>query len=110
MGRQVSALTRSADFNLYRLGKVRKQLTNSATKTVKRSLVISHLDYANRLIADLPMTKLIPLQTLQSSAARLIVRDRSLSIEEAKFSLQWLSIVRKKRFKMLPMMFDFLQG
>lgn len=104
------SMTRLAFFNLFTLGKVRKKMTNSATKTVIHSLMISHLDYANGLLAGLPMTKLKPQQTVQNSAARLIVRDRSFSIKEAKFSLHWLSIVQRIRFKILLMVFDCLQG
>ena len=74
MDRQISAISRAANFNLYWLGKIRSQLTTEATKILVHSLVISHLDYANSLLAGLPKEKLRPLQSEQDSAARLIHR------------------------------------
>jgi hypothetical protein len=71
MDRQISAIVRAANFNLYRLGKVRGHLTTEATKILVHSLVITHLYYANSLLAGLPQKKLRPLQSVQDSAARL---------------------------------------
>jgi hypothetical protein len=51
MDRQISAIVRAANFNLYRLGKVRGHLTTETTKILVHSLVITHLDYANSLLA-----------------------------------------------------------
>jgi hypothetical protein len=73
MDRQISTIVRAANFNLYRLGKVRGHLTTEATKILVHSLVITHLDYANSLLAGLPQKKLKPLQLVQDSA-RLIYR------------------------------------
>lgn len=88
-------MTRSADFNLYRLVKIRKQLNKSAAKTMIHSLVIPYLDNANVLLAGLPMTKLKSLQTIQNSAAHLILREHSLFVEVAKFNLHWLPFFQK---------------
>ena len=73
MDRQISTIVRAANFNLYRLGKVRGHLTTEATKILVHSLVITHLNYANSLLAGLPQKKLKPLQLVQDSA-RLIYR------------------------------------
>ncbi|XP_046642630.1 uncharacterized protein LOC124327678 [Daphnia pulicaria] len=109
MDRQISAISRAANFNLYRLGKIRSHLTTEATKILVHSLVISHLDYANSLLAGLSKEKLRPLQSVQDSAARLIHRG-VFSTEESRFRLHWLPIHYRILFKVLLLVFDCLQG
>jgi hypothetical protein len=99
----------SANFNLYRLGKIRSHLTTEATKILVHSFVISHLDYANSLLAGLPKGKLRPLQSVQDSATRLIHRG-VFSTEEPKFLLHLLPIHYRILFKVLLLVFDCLQG
>ena len=109
MDRQISATSRAANFNLYRLGKIRSHLTTEATKILVHSLVISHLDYANSLLAGLSKEKLRPLQSVQDSGARLIHRG-VFSTEESSFRLHWLPIHYRILFKVLLLVFDCLQG
>ncbi|MBN3296754.1 CP27A protein, partial [Amia calva] len=47
------------------------QLTDYSTQLLIQSLFLSHLDYCNSLLADLPATTTGPLQLIQNSAARL---------------------------------------
>ena len=107
MDRQISAIVRAANFNLYRLGKVRGHPTTEATKIRVHSLVITHLDYANSLLAGLPQKKLRPLQSVQDSAARLIYRG-AISTEVSRFLLHWLPINFRVLFKILLLVFDCL--
>ena len=109
MDRQISAVTKAANFNLYRLGKIRCHLTTEATKILAHALVISHIDYANSLLAGLPKSKIKPLQSVQDSAARPIHRG-NLSSEESKFQLHWLPVYYRILFKVLLLVFDCLQG
>jgi len=109
MDRQIASISKSANFNLYRLGKIRSCLTTEATKILVHSLVISHLDYASSLLAELPKNKLKPLQSIQDSAARLIYQG-TFTTEESKFRLHWLPIYYRIRFKVLLLIFDCLQG
>ena len=109
MDRQIFAILKAANFNLYRLGKVRGHLTTEATKILVHSLVITHLDYANSLLAGLPQKKLRPHQSVQDSAARLIYRG-AISTEVSRFLLHWLPINFRALFKILLLVFDCLQG
>ena len=109
MDRQISTVTRAANFNLYRLGKIRSHLTAEATKILAHALVISHIDCANSLLAGLPKSKIKPLQSVQASAARLIHRG-IFSSEESKFRLHWLPVYYRILFKVLLLVFDCLQG
>jgi hypothetical protein len=84
MDRQVSAISRAENFNLYRLGKLRSHLTTEATKILVPSLiVISHLDYANSLLAGFPKEKL--RQSVQDSAAARLINRGVFSTEESSF-------------------------
>ena len=109
MDKQISAVTKAANFNLYRLGKIRSHLTTEATKILAHALVISRIDYANSLLAGLPKSKIKPLQSVQDSAARLIHRG-SYSSEESRFRLHWLPVTSRILFKILLLVFDCLQG
>jgi len=109
MDRHIASISRAANFNLYRLGKKRSCHTTEATKILVRSLVISHLDYANSLLAELPKKKLKPIQAIQDSAARLIYQG-TFTTEESKFRLHWLPIYYRIGFKILLLIFDCLQG
>lgn len=110
MHSQIYAVVKSSYYQLYRLGKIRKQLTASATKTMVHSLVISHLDYANSLLAGLPAYKLKSLQASQDLATRLIYRGRSISTKDARYRLHWLPVQQRIDFQILLMVFDCLTG
>ena len=109
MDRKISVIVRAANFNLYRLGKVRGHLTTEATKILVQAFFITHLDYANSLLAGLPQKKLGPIQSVQDSAARLIYRGAT-STEVSRFCLHWLPINFRVLFKILLLVIDCLQG
>jgi hypothetical protein len=109
MDRQISAIVRAANFNLYRLGKVRGHLITEATKILVHSYLITHLDYANSLLASLSQKKLRPIQSVQDSASHLIYRV-AISTEVFRFRLHWLPINFSVLFKILLLVFDCLQG
>ena len=63
----------------------------------------------NSLLAELPKNKLLPLQSIQDLAARLIHRG-FFSTDESKFRLHLLPIYYRMRFKTLLLVFNCLQG
>jgi hypothetical protein len=77
MDPQIYAIARAANFNLYRLGKIIGHLTTDATKIIVHSLLITHLNYANPLLADLPKkkTKTTPVNTGVSCASHFPWRN-----------------------------------
>ena len=109
MDQQISFLVKGANFYLYRLGKIRRYLTTSATKILVHCFVISRFDYANPLYAALPMTKLKLLQAVQDVVARLILRD-TIPAKEVMFHLYCLPIQLRIDFKILLFIFDCLRG
>jgi len=50
MTAQVNNMVKTANFHLRNIGAVRKHLTESTTKQLVQSLVISRLDYCNNLL------------------------------------------------------------
>jgi hypothetical protein len=109
MDRQIYAIVRAANFNLYRLGKVRGHLTTEATNILVHSLDITYLDYVISLLTGLPLKKLRPLQSVQDSAARLTYCG-AITTEVSRFHLHWLPINFRVLFKILLLVFDCLQG
>ena len=51
--------------------KNRKFLTDDETKMLMYSNVLSHLDYGNSILVNLPKATLKPLQTMQNYAAKI---------------------------------------
>ena len=98
MDHQIASISTAANFNLYHLDKIRSCLTPEAAKILVHSLVISHLKYANSLLAELPKKRFMPFQSIQNSASRLIYQG-IWSTNESKLRLHWLPIYYRVRFK-----------
>ena len=88
------------NYHLRNIAFIRKYLTESSTKILVMSHVISRLDYCNSLCYKLPNTLLRKLQNVQNRAARLIkgikIRER---ITPALIDLHWLPIKARIEFK-----------
>ena len=74
MKQQVSKICQSAYLELHRISSIRLVLTVDATKTLVTSLVLSHLDYCNSLLAGIPQQLIDKLQKVQICSARLIFK------------------------------------
>lgn len=97
----ISNTTRNAFFELYRLKQVQPFLSPAAIKILVLVLVISRLDYANSLLTGCTKKELKATQSAQDVAARMIVRNGSISTERARFELHWLPIEQRIDFKVL---------
>ena len=62
---QVNSVVKKASFHLRNIGKVRKLLTEDATKKVMQNLVISRIDYVNALLSGVQQYTIAKLQRLQ---------------------------------------------
>jgi len=72
MSSQVNRVVQSSCLHLTNIGKVRNKLTESSTKLLVQSLVISRLDYGNSLLCGLAINLMTKLQLVQNKAARLV--------------------------------------
>jgi hypothetical protein len=72
----VRSIYKKAFFYLYRISRIRKYLTQTATRQLVYSFVPSQLDYGNSLLAGLPTVRLERLQRVQNAAARLTIGSR----------------------------------
>ena len=81
-------------------------LTEDAAKQVVTSCVLSRLDYCNSLHMGTPSSVIQPMQKVQSTAARLIIRAARLIIRAARHKnctpllrqLSWLPISKRIQY------------
>ena len=60
MKKFMAAKARTAYFNIQKVKKIRKYLTEDETKMLICSMVLSHLDYGNSILVNLPKSTLNP--------------------------------------------------
>ena len=109
MTAQVNNMVKTANFHLRNIGAVRKHLTESTTKQLVQSLVISRLDYCNNLLCGVTSELLGRLQVVQNKAARLITRSRKCDhITPFLYDLHWLPVDARIDFKTMVMVYKSL--
>ena len=74
-------------------------------------LVISHLDYCNSILYNLPDITIKMLQIIQNMCAKLILkRSRHASSTDSLRELHWLPIRKRIQFKILSLVHRCLYG
>ena len=71
MKKFIAPKARTAYFNIQKIKKIRKYITENETKMLICSMVLSHLDYGNSILVNLPKSTLKPLQVIQNYAAKI---------------------------------------
>ena len=109
MDKHISHICRICMLNLQRIKLIRSFLSVDSCKILVQCLVISHLDYANAILATLPKSHLNKLQRVQNYAAKLILKChiRDSSTESLK-QLHWLPVHARIDFKILTLVFKCL--
>ena len=83
-----------------KISSVRHVLTVDATKTLVTSLVLSHLDYCNSLLAGIPQQLIDKLQKVQNCSARLIFKtSKCTHVSPLLAKLHWLPIAQRIDYK-----------
>ena len=107
MKKHITTKCQTAMLNIQRIKNIRHLLTQDATETLVLGTVISHLDYCNSILANLPETDIAKMQRIQNIAGRMVVLndvamkdDSSRSILE---KLHWLPIRRRIQYKVLTL-------
>ncbi|MBN3306723.1 SCND3 protein, partial [Amia calva] len=105
----ITTLTCTCRFFLSNICRIHPFLTDYSTQLLVQSLVLSHLDYCNSLLAGLPASTTHPLQLIQNSAARLVSSlPRFAHATPLLRSLHWLPIVAHIQFKTLTLKYRCL--
>ena len=102
MSQHVRSVCRTGYYHLRNIGRIRRYLTQDATKTLVHALVTSRLDYCNSLLYGLPANHLAKMQRLQNACARVITRTgRRSHITPVLKELHWLPVHRRIEYKIL---------
>ncbi|KAF7237429.1 Motile sperm domain-containing protein 1 [Varanus komodoensis] len=108
---QVTAVARSAFFQLRLIHQLRPYLENDCLATVTHALVTSRLDFCNALYVGLPLKTVWILQMVQNRAARLLAgTGRYSRITPVLYQLHWLPIEVRAQFKVLVITYKALNG
>ena len=102
MEHKVNAVCRGAYLRLHNISRIRRFITQDATKTLIQAFVISKLDCGNALLTGVSCNLLRKLQRVQNMAARVITfTPRREHISPVLRSLHRLPIHRRIEFKIL---------
>ena len=102
---------KAAMLNIYKIRAARKNLTRSACNKLMVSLVLSHLDYANSLLGNLPKTSIRKMQLVQNIAARITLGKRKYdSATSCLQKLHWLPIQYRIEFKIISLVHKCLHN
>ena len=82
-----------AMWNLQKLKHIRKFLNQETCHTLVCRLVLTHLYYANAILADLPNIEIAKMQCVQNIAAKFVMgADNYSSPTECRIKLHWLPV------------------
>ena len=57
----ITAITKSTNYHLFRIRKIRKSIIVSLTKTLVNSLILSRIDLCSSILINLPLSSIFPL-------------------------------------------------
>ena len=73
------------------------------------SNVLSHLDYGNSILVNLPKATLKPLQSMQNYSAKIICKKQKYdSSTECLYKLHWLPIHYRCIYKLMTILYKML--
>lgn len=111
MKAQISSVVSAGFYQLRRIKKISRFLSQEALTLVILALVISRLDYANSLYVGIPAYQLKCLQLVQNQAARLIFNQPKWHrVRSLMKSLHWLPVAMRGLFKVGCTIFKALHG
>ena len=102
---------KAAMLNIYRIRAARKNLTRSACNKLMVALVLSHLDYMNSLLGNLPRSSINKMQLVQNIAARITLgKGKHESATRCLEKLNWLPIQQRMDFEIISLVDKCLHG
>ena len=102
---------KTAMWNIHKIRMIRPYLDQQTCEILVSSLVTSHLDYGNALLAGLTDAVIKKYLSVQNTAARLSLNTgRKDSAIEARKKLHWLPIQSRIEYKIALLVFKCLMG
>ena len=110
--KQVTTICAKAMNSINRIKLIGNSLSKEVCQTTVQALVISHLDYANVILIDLPDITIKKLQRVQNIGARLVLGNESNeeSSKENLKKLHWLPIKYRIEFKIICLVHKCIQN
>ena len=107
----IMSICKAANFQLFRLSRIRKYLTLEVLCIAVYALISSRIDYCNSALIGLPLSHISKLQHIMNCAAHFISgARRSEHITPVLESLHWLPIYLRIHFKIFCLVFRALHG
>lgn len=107
----VKSKAKSIHYQLRKMFRIRKYLTDDACKTLVQAIITSRLDYSCALFHGLNKYHLTQLQRLQDTAARLVCKAaRYDSAEPLREKLHWLPVKFRIKFRIVTYVFKSVQN
>ena len=107
----VNQKVKTASWNLLKIRNIRKYLTKDACETLVVGLVLSHIDYCNSILIDVPEVTLKPFKRLLAASAKLILnKSKFTSTSEALSTLHWLPLESRIKYKIITIMHKISYG
>ena len=98
-------------YELKRISSIRRYLTEGAAKQLVTSCVLSRLDYCNSLLMGSSNSVIQPMQKVQNTAARLILRaPRHINCTPLLQQLHWLPVSERIKYKTACMCYNAITG
>ena len=109
LDKHISSKCSSAIYNIRNIASIRRFINLDTAKLLATSLVLTHLDYSNSILAGLPKKSISKMQRVQNWAAKVVLyRDKYSSSTEALIQLHWLPVKERIDFKILCIIFKCL--
>jgi hypothetical protein len=107
----VRNVVRAANYELRRIGSIRRFLTTQAAATLVSAFVLSRLDYCNSILYGSHDYLLESLQRVQNNAARMVLRvPKKDHITPHLLSLHWLPVSARIEYKLASICYNCVQG
>ena len=89
---------------------IHKYINIDTTKMLLCTLVVSQLHYVNSILSRAPTTMVKPYQTTQNIAVRIAYKKWREDVYTYLKELHWLPMKYRKKFKLLTVVYNALQG
>ena len=97
--------------NLQRIKTICHMLSQEACHQLILGLVMSHLDYVNAILVNLPQREIHKLQRIQNMAAKIVLcKSKYESSWESLWEIHWVPIHRQIQHKILTLVYKCMNG